>query len=184
MRILSKINIIQIIKDHFNSLYDNSTKKIGFDDILTFLFLPLSFTSYLHYIKFSIDKDSIDVLIGALSIMVGLLFNALVIILDLGRKIKESIRDHKSKIETPESEVESNLKRMHFIRTVNANISFSILISFSSIFVMLLGLIKNLSPLSIFVINTISFFFVTLFFITFLMILKRVYKAFEIFLED
>jgi len=79
MKMFNKINIFKIISNHFNTLQNDNTKKCEFDDILTFLILPLLVSVGLYWFDFELKENAINIIITTLSIFVGLLFNIIVI---------------------------------------------------------------------------------------------------------
>jgi len=80
---MSKISPSDIVEDHFKSL-----KGPGLDSWISFLILPLLISLGFIAIGFDINKDSIETIVGSLAIFVGLLFNAMVMLLDIARKHK------------------------------------------------------------------------------------------------
>ena len=156
---LTKINITKIIINHFATLQNANSKKACFDDYLTFLLIPLLFTSILFYFKVYVTETAINVIISTLSILVGLLFNVVVLIFDI---IK---RDSANKIKNV------------VLKQILSNIAFTILLSIISILFTLLTLIEN--SISKIIFNSILFFLLFNFVITVLMILKRMFHLFH-----
>jgi len=161
-----KISVIDILRDHFKTLVNNNTNRPGFDDYFSFLLLPFVLSFVFYFSGLRIDKDSIETIVGGLSIFVGLLFNALVILLDIARKY------------------ESKEIKQIIVKQLTANISFSILVSFAAVFVMVFGFIDDLGYHIKAAINISSFFLLSEFFLTFLMVLKRVYLIFKKELDE
>jgi len=160
-----KISIKGIIQDHFKTLVNANTNRAGLDDYLIFLFFPILVSSFFYFAGLQVNKDSIETIVGSLSIFVGLLFNALVILLDIARK------------------QESQEIKQIIVKEVTANISFSIIVAFAAIFIMIFGFIDYLNPWVRATINIFSFFLLSEFFLIFLMVLKRVYLIFKKELE-
>ena len=156
---LTKIDVTKIIINHFATLQNANSKKASFDDYLTFLLMPLLFTGVLFYFKVYVTETAINVIISTLSILVGLLFNVVVLIFDI---IK---RDSQNKIK--------NI----VLKQILSNIAFTILLSIISILFTLLTLIEN--NISKIVFNSILFFLLFNFVITVLMILKRMFHLFH-----
>ena len=155
----SKIDVRMIFRDHFNTLVNANTGKFGLDDILSFLIIPSLFSIVFIYLGFDVDKDTIETIVASLAIFVGLLFNALVLLIDVSRK-------------------QENTSIKSIIIELTANIAFSIAWSFVSILVMLLGFIEDLPELLKTLIDFLSFFCLMVFLLTFLMVLKRTYLVF------
>ena len=149
----------RILQDHIRSLKDSESGKFDFQDSLTFIILPALISSTLTYFKLLLDFDIISIIIGALSILVGLLFNVLVLIFDMVRK--DRVNSIKNKV----------------LEEVLANISFTILISVFGIISCALALIDSCIPRLIF--NWTTYFLLGEFLVTFFMILKRMYALLD-----
>ncbi|OFY16577.1 MAG: hypothetical protein A2X02_05410 [Bacteroidetes bacterium GWF2_29_10] len=158
MKMFNKINIFKIISNHFNTLQNDNTKKCEFDDILTFLILPLLVSVGLYWFDFELKENAINIIITTLSIFVGLLFNIIVILFDI---IK---RDNTKKLKN------------EILRQLLTNISYSIFISILIIIVILTTYIKN--ECVHLIATVIVYFLIGHFFLTILMILKRMYFLF------
>lgn len=164
MKYFKKIDISKIVENHFATLQNANSKKAAFDDYLTFLIVPLIVTSVLLYFKAFFSTDALNIVISTLSILVGLLFNVVVLIFDI---IK---RDSSNKIK--------NI----VLKQILSNIAFTILISIIAIIFTLLTFINNFYCKIIF--NSILFFLLTNFGLTVLMILKRMFHLFHTELDE
>jgi len=163
----SKISVIKIIKDHCSTLVDRNAIKPGGDDIFYFLILPIIIPIIIIFLlgfDFYESKDLKKTLVSSLAIFVGLLFNALVILINIAKN--DETRDIKQKV----------------IQQLIANISFSIIIAFIAVVIILTrywiipGFIQTTYLPSISqIIDFIALFLLTNFFFTFLMIMKRTY---------
>lgn len=158
----SKIYPGEYIAGHFETLTDQRTGKPGLDDYFSFLALPVFISALFCLLGFKIDSNSIETVVASLAIFVGLLFNALVILIDMARK--PSLNPQ---------------QRRKFIKQLVANISFSIFLSLVAIPIMLLGFIESFSACIKMLINFIAFFLLAEFLTVFLMVLKRVYILFK-----
>ncbi len=155
----SKLNVKEILCDHFNSLINDNTGKPDFSDIFSFLLFPIIGSSILVYFKIFIDSDRVDTLISALSIFVGLLLNVIVIIFDLIKKDRyKSIKNE-------------------LLEEVLANISFAVFLSIICIIMLLFTLFSNC--IAQYVFNSFSYFFLIEFVLTLIMVLKRMYILFK-----
>jgi energy-coupling factor transporter transmembrane protein EcfT len=158
MRIFVKINIWQIVRSHLKTLRNHNTGKLGIDDYITFFILPFLGSSLLLFFSIKLNESAISIIITTLSILVGLLFNVIVIIFDI---IK---RDNTKKVKN---------EILHQLLT---NISYGILIS---ILIIVLTLITYFSNCYVNLISTwFVYFLLGNFFMTILMILKRMYLLF------
>ena len=161
----SKINISKIIKDHRNTLVDQNTKKPGGDDILYFFIIPVLFSLILIcLLDFYLNLELKNALVSGLAIFVGLLFNALVILINIAKNGETKNVKHK------------------VIQQIIANISFSIIIAFISVALVLTRYWKipalfetNKLPSTGQFLDFIILNLLVVFFLTFLMIMKRTY---------
>lgn len=154
-----KINISQIIKNHFATLQNDNSNKAEFDDYLTFLIFPLIIASSLIYFNIALNDTAINVIITTLAILVGLLFNVIVLIFDIIKR-----------------DATHKLKNV-VLKQLLANISFTILLSIVCILFTLATYIEN--DVTRKIATWVVFFLLSLFFITVLMILKRMYLLFK-----
>jgi ACR3 family arsenite efflux pump ArsB len=92
-----RINILDIIKDHFKTLrrFDSSSNNIYWKDFVLFIIVPLIIGVLFSYNEFSI-KPYIGNLIAAISIFGGFLFNLLAIIYSQIDKIKKDAYNENS----------------------------------------------------------------------------------------
>ena len=157
-KVLTKINIGRIVTSHLKTLRNDNTGKVGFDDLLTFLILPIIGASCLSYFHIELNDSATNIIITTLSILVGLLFNVIVIIFDI---IK---RDSTKKLKN------------RLLNELLTNISYSIVISILIITITLLTFIDNryLKIGS----TWFVYFLIGNYFLTVLMILKRMYIMF------
>ena len=164
----SRINITSIIKDHFKTLrsLDENSKAIYWKDLLLFIIIPI-LTSTILCIKGYNFENQLGNLIAAISIFGGFLFNLLAIIYGQIDKIKSDA--------TGES---SNLKK-RFVKEIHINISFCIVLSILIVLTLLLTSIDIPENKFKFIIKMmiigINYYLMSLFLLTLLMILNRVY---------
>ena len=158
MKVFEKINILKIIKNHLKTLVNDNDKKPDFSDWLVFLLIPLFSAGVLTYFDVKLSDKLTNLVITTLSILVGLLFNVVVILFDI-------IKRDNSK----------NLKN-RLLEEILTNISYSIFISLIIIFFTVLSFFDNYIWLKIMLF--ITYFLLTHFSLTILMILKRVYTLF------
>lgn len=158
MKILEKINIKQIIKNHLATLVNDNSKKSEFSDWLTFLIIPLIVAGILCYLKIELSERAINIVITTLSILVGLLFNVIVILFDILK------RDNSERIKN------------RLLKQLLTNISYSIFISLLIIFLTVMTFFQIEIWISI--CTFLVYFFLSHFALTVLMILKRVYALF------
>jgi hypothetical protein len=157
LKLITKINLTHAIKEHLKSLKNVNTGKFGFEDFFTFIFLPICFAGTLPFVV-PLNSGIVNVIITILSIFIGFLINVIVLIFGIIHK-----DDHPNKIVT--------------LKELIANITFAILISILTIaFCGIAVLIHNVK-ISL-VLNFISIFMLSEFFVTLLMVVKRTYFLF------
>jgi len=155
---LNKINICKIITNHFATLHNESTGKFGFDDFFTFLLLPILISVALSIFNISLTDSAITIIITTLSILVGLLFNVIVIIFDIIKR--DGTKRLKNRI----------------LNELLTNISFSIILS---IVIIIFTLVTYFTNKYVEIVSTgFVYFFLCVYFFTVLMIIKRMYALF------
>lgn len=158
---LTRINIIQIIHSHLKTLRGvGQTKGIAFIDLILFLIIPLASALLLAFYNVGFKTIASDI-ITAISILAGFLFNLLAIIYTSLDKIK---------INGKNSEI-----RKLFVLELHSNISYNILLS---IFIIPLLLLYKLDVYKCWfdkVLIAVNYFFLFSFFLTLLMVLKRIF---------
>lgn len=164
----NRIDFIKIIKAHIKTLQslNQTSNLIYWKDFLLFYLTPLIFSFFLIYYNISI-KSQVTNLIAAISILGGFLFNLLAIIYNSMTNLKN---DAKS----------SEIKKK-YIKEIHSNISYNILISiFLVIFLIVFNIdikfdcIRTTKIINL-IIEVITTFLLTHFFLTLLMVLNRIY---------
>jgi hypothetical protein len=197
MRFLDRVNVIFILKEHFQTFYDYSVWKASGErkatkiDLVCFVMIPAITAVTLGVLSIRLIDSYISIIITALAIFVGLLFNLLTLILDLARRQKEEIlKKKKEKIDISETD------KIKFILTKELfiNISSAIIISIFAIVLSLFMILRpklliislqNLKYYNAFkeiyftIISIFIVFLVAEFFLTLLMILKRFFLIFK-----
>lgn len=165
---ISRINVLNIIIDHFNTLksLNKKSRTIYWKDLILFILFPIIVSTFLTWSDFDF-KDQLGNLIAAISILGGFLFNLLAIIYSQIDKIKTDAKN------------EGNKLKERFVREIHINISFCILLSILIILTLLLTTVyipdfscKHLVTKGIIGLN---YFLLFLFVLTLIMILNRVY---------
>lgn len=173
----NKISILNIIKDHINTLKNNRTGKLSYLDIILFFLLPCVVSSLLIYTGISLNDALANALITSLSIFSALLFNLLLLVYDISDK----------KLNLPETNDEfekiQRSKIRNLLQEIYINISFSILVSITTVTTLLIYFVK-ISNCIFFSINICSFqwllalviyYLIIQFALNLIMILKRIY---------
>lgn len=117
---MNKINIVDIVRDHFATLKDERTRKLSLLDLFIFFGLGV-IAAVISYAKcLLLEENTISVMITALSIFAGLLINVLILIYTVSQRPQAS----GDQIETQRAELERR-----FLREIFANLSFAILMA-------------------------------------------------------
>ncbi len=165
---LNRINILKIIKDHFGTLKSLNQKSnwINGKDFFLFLIFPIIVASLLTYKGYNFQSE-LGNLITAISIFGGFLFNLLAIIYSQIDNMKK------------DAETENDDLKKKFVKEIHINISFCIVLSILIVLTLLLTTIDipdfEFNWLITKIIIGLNYFLMTLFLLTLLMILNRVY---------
>jgi hypothetical protein len=155
---LTKVDVRQIVADHLGTLTNYATGKKSPGDMLLFFLVPLVGAAVLVWLRFLLNANAANVLITALSIFAGLLFNLLVLAHGLLRSAdNRNFEDERG-----------------LIREIYSNISYAILISLITI-VVLLGLIFPGPRWAWMIASGVAYYLILNFILTLFMVLKRVH---------
>lgn len=157
---IGKINITRIVRDHIGTLRSTASGKIRKREIILFFFGPLIIGIYfVYHDHFKYSQDYVNILIASISILAGFLFNLLAIIFGFMDKLKAN--------------AEGDTVKVQLTKEIHINISYSIVLSVFSIISLLFCDLKYIWLEQIF--NTLALTTIIMFFLTLLMILKRIY---------
>lgn len=180
----NKINVLQIIKDHFFTLKNNQNDKLSLADVATFILLPLVISVLLVQLKIYLNDGVSNALITSFSVFSALLFNLLLLIYGLVEKENERAKREKEKTYPSQDDLDRIRTKVSILREVYSNISFCILISIVTTIALLINFLKTDSCI-VLGINTCSFqwllalfvyYLTSQFLLTLFMVLKRIYK--------
>lgn len=159
-----KINVKSIFQDHNSTLYNNETEKRSYYDMAVFYILPFVISACLTYF-FKASKDHINIVLTISSIFAGLLFNLLVLVIDIYNK------------DTTNNALKKILKELYY------NLSFTILISIILIIITLLSSFSLKTYVSVGIYTLLKYIysmcfygFVIMFILSLFMILKRIHS--------
>jgi high-affinity Fe2+/Pb2+ permease len=175
---LSKINILSIVVDHFNTLTNNKSGKIYIPDLIVFFCAPLVISGLLLFKGSVISNQLANVLVTSFSIFAALLFNLLLLVFDIADKYKPKNRSDEDLIDLESK----NFKKV--LREIYINVSFCILVSILSIILLIGFFIDYNAKLFLLFLSFIVYFLVFVFLLTLFMILKRVYTLLSKRMKD
>ena len=163
----SKINIANIVADHIRTfkLYrPDSPEKGNYNifDFILFLGLPAAVAVAMVAWYGLIQDKLVTLLATFLAIFAALLFNLLLLIYDI---IRRSVSISSA----------TTMMRTRLLREIVSNISFAILTAMLSIILLVVNLLIANCKLAEYVIDGAVYYFVSVFFLTILMLLKRIY---------
>lgn len=115
---LNRINAFGIATDHANTLRDPDTRRFSIADVVLHLLIPAGAGICVAVLRMELTSDGVSLLVTALSVFVGLLFNLLV--LATGLRIAE-----------PTSYIYASSRQLS--REILVNIEFAIAIAFLAI---------------------------------------------------
>lgn len=170
---LTRINILKIILDHFRTLreFKSESKYISLNDTILFFIIPIIIASILTFNGFSYENQ-LSNLIAGIAIFGGFLFNLLAIIYSQ----IENIENYNSK-----NNDDSNLFELKekFVKEIHVNISFCIVLSIILILTLFLTTIDidifGLGEILKKIIIGLNYFLLILFLLSLLMVINRVY---------
>jgi hypothetical protein len=162
----SKINITCVLVDHCRTLRDFRTGKISGSDILVFAGIPLVVTAAFLYFRVYLTAGAVTTLLACFSILTGLLFSILLLILDLVQKEPEKKDEHAADKATRKI-------RSQLLRDTFSNISFCVLLAIILALISVGGIFDN--HWVCIVISAIIYFGSANFVLTLLMVLKRIH---------
>ncbi|WP_155257438.1 hypothetical protein [Rhizobium leguminosarum] len=152
----SKIDIRMIFADHFQTFRDEATAKLSAADIAVMAGVPAMIAGVCWYLKLPIKDEHVGTLVSVFAIFGGLLFNILVLIYSFADRSEDP------------TDVRSRLVLQAF-----ANISYSVLLCLVAV-VLLTALLFATGQLQA-LIEALIYFVLCNFFLTMLMVLKRVH---------
>jgi hypothetical protein len=154
-----KIDVRDILRDHFRTMVDYSTGRSSVADISLFLLLPVATAIGLDQAGVLIDGRAVSVLITAVSILGGLLFNVLVLIHTVAARFV-----------APTGQRDGN----RFLSEIYSNIAYAILLCLVTL-VPLALLAMASTPWLLRALSVAAVFLLVHLLLTLLMILKRLH---------
>ena len=166
---LNKLNVFVILKDHWLTLAGQKGDS-AVRELVTFGLIPAVLATLLIRNKVFLSDGSIGILLASFSILTGLLFNLLILLFDLiqkeqGANLKEGLP------------VASQRLKLRLLNDTFCNISFCVLLALSLSVVSIVAM--NRQPLLLTIASWIVYAGGSVFFLTLLMVLKRVHTLFS-----
>ncbi|MBQ4156010.1 MAG: hypothetical protein IJD90_04325 [Clostridia bacterium] len=168
-----KIHIFNIIKGHFSTYRNDNTGKVSLVDYLSFLFLPIIISYYITFIS-DIVLSKVDVLLTVFSIFTALLFNFLMLIIQVKEKVSAEKEELVDKV---------NLDKYYkCVDQTYYNVSFAILLSIMAIILLwIISILPNKEiTLVLQITSAVTETVMIMFFFDLIMILKRVFAIYDI----
>ncbi|TIP39513.1 hypothetical protein [Mesorhizobium sp.] len=153
----SKIDVRMILTDHFDTFRDEATGKVSYPDYILMVGVPALAALILLLLGVQIGDRVVGTLVSVFAIFAGLLFNVQVLMY--------SFSDDES---TKNKSIRDRLLHQSF-----ANISYAIVVSLLVVFLLTAILFVDGIPQRI--VDTLIVFFATNFFLSLLMVLKRMH---------
>ena len=169
-----RINIYNIVTDHLKTLRHTSSvnsKNIYWKDFILFFVIPVTIAGILTYMGYTL-ANKINELITAVSILGGFLFNLLAIIYGQIDKIKG---------DTTRTTNDTDLQQVKkiFVKEIHINISFCIVLSIVILLALFLLQVDIPDFKYRYIINKllifISYFLLSIFLLSLLMVINRIY---------
>jgi hypothetical protein len=164
---LDKIDVRDILKDHCRTMVLYDSGKTSIEDILLFFCLPILISVAALWLGILLTDPAVNVLITAISILGGLLFNLLVLIYTVAERFAP-----------PTGKKDAQ----QFLREVYSNIAYAILMCILCL-IPLIGLVINERPHIELILNAIAIALCVHLTLTLLMILKRLHTLLSLELK-
>lgn len=168
-----KIHVYNIIKGHFGTYQNDNTGKTSLIDYLSFILLPILISCYITFIS-DIVLSKVDVLLTVFSIFTALLFNFLMLIIQI-----------KEKVNSDKEDLVNNVDLEKYYKCVDQtyyNVSFAVLLSIIAIVLLwIISILPNEEiTLILQITSAVTETVMIMFFFDLLMILKRVFAIYDI----
>ena len=155
-----KLDIRDIVVDHFRTLVSAKTEKRSLWDYVLFLGLPLILACTLFQLDVELSREAVAAMINALAIFAGLLLNLLML---LRGSAKAGVQDGLGAL------------RRKVAEQLYANIAYEILVTLVALILFLWMAIQETARTSE-ALRALGFFLVSHFLLTLFMVLKRVHR--------
>ena len=160
-----KVNITAIVRDHVGTFKTYPTNQYRPLDFVLFFLVPLAVATGLVLVYGAFLSSLIGVVATSLSIFTALLLNLLLLAYNITRNSKPPPDEHVRKV------------RESLFHEIFSNIAFAILVALVTVItVLILGMLYECNwPIVTSILSFVIYYMGTLFLLTLLMLLKRVY---------
>jgi hypothetical protein len=181
-KMISKINIVPIVKGHLESFKDRDGKKYIIGDCIGFYLIPFAFAVFLVIQDFQVDDKYIQTAIIAETIFVPLLVNVLVVVYGLIDRI-EKRRGERTDFAADKAFLQVDNKKIRLLRQLYSNIAYTILLSCICLGSLAIYSVKSIPSWLVCTNRIILYFLIMHLLLTALMIMKRLHILLEKELE-
>lgn len=162
-RLPSKIALGEIVKAHWATLRDESTRDFSDEDFFVFYVVPLLFVTFQAI--FSLNIRGLGTVLTAMALLVGLLFNLLVLVFDLTAKMDRS------------QLIDSTDDQVRLLKETQANTSYALLLGLFVVSLMGGAALSGTETLPLWA-SCILGGLIVHFVLTLMMVLRRIRAAF------
>jgi hypothetical protein len=155
--LLDKIDVRDIVHDHLRTLVSYDTRRVALGDYLLFYALPLIAAAVCYTAGIGLSTAAVGVLIDAVAILAGLLFNLLVLVHGFSRTATPTTEEDKRQL----------------LSETYSNIAYAILVALLAL--VPLALLANTSGCTTLLLGSIAVFLLVHFGLTLLLVLKRIH---------
>ena len=157
---MNKINVYAIVHDHIKTLRNNRTQKVSWLDLGFFFGLPFIIAGVLIYFDKALDADARNIFGITLAVLIGFLFNVLLLVHNLIRSFEGQARG-----------------RREYLQEVYFNVAFANFVALFAL-VLLMSTVFLKTDVAIWVSGSV-YYFAAVFIFTLLMVLKRLHFLFS-----
>lgn len=167
-----KINVASIVRDHFDTLYDNRSNRASLFDFALFYGLPVIAAGASYYVELRLKPEAYNISITFFGIFIALILNIQVAMFSIFQRKWEVPADKR----VANSMADTLADRKKLLIELNANLSYLILVCCVALVLSLLSFIKSFDNG---IIPAVMVFLYGHFLLTLLMVVKRAHALFH-----
>lgn len=167
-----KIDVSSIVRDHFDTLYDNRNSRASIVDIVMFYAVPAIAAGFAYCVGLKLKADAYNISITFFGIFIALILNIQVAMFAIFQRKWEIPSDKR----LASSMADTLADRKKLLIELNANLSYLILVCCVALVLSLLSFIKSFDTC---VIPAVMVFLYAHFLLTLLMVVKRAHALFH-----